>query len=86
MLRNICHVCDVIGYWLSGLMCRIQLHSWDYGPGECCSQCGVADAFFEDARPGRAAKHTVTGRVRYFPERQTVPDGWVVVTQESKDV
>ena len=61
---------------LSSMLCRVAVHSWDYGPGECCSQCGAPDRFYPDALPGRRVVDRTGGCPHYVPHNAKPPDGW----------
>ena len=72
--------------WLSGVLCRIEVHSWEYGPGECCSRCGYPDRFWPDAKPGRPAVHEIHKIRRYYPHGVSqLPPGWRHVDDDSED-
>lgn len=81
-MQCLCRIWLATCRWLSGALCRVQVHSWDYGPGQCCSRCGVADAFWADARPGREAIHIATQRRRYFPVGTSLGTDWQYVDND----
>lgn len=62
--------------FFSKLLCRLGIHRWEWGPGECCSSCGVGDWFFGDAADGLLAVNRTTLEEKYFPKESTLPNGW----------
>lgn len=64
--------------WLSRLLCFLCLHRWEYGPGQCCSVCGIPDDMFQTEHGrGRLAVHPQSGHSQYFPDDwKRLPDGW----------
>ena len=58
-------------------LCKIGSHSWDYGPGECCSVCGISDSIVINSKSGRLAIDPKTQESMFYPSNyEPLPEGW----------